>query len=948
MPTTLAIDFGSRYVGIALVEHPEPLRNRVLYAATLVVEAKPLNALVETRAQVRRMRRSRKTHRRRLRRLAQALDGIPNADQVLRFCRCRGFSHDEAEDADAATRSFQYHRSAFFDALRQEVERLIPTEHHGAVLKACSRHLNESCRREAELRPARFENRGPTKCHWQGCTRNVPRADHAVRERLTQALAGWLCPVFAESKSPDRLRRSVEYWAGRLEALSRRLREAPDPAARKPINAEITRVYRSLLARVRGEASDETAEKFASDWKEHYRRVLGEVIRGGQAGRVRYCREHSREYVTCLLAGKQVPNKETITEADLVSRKQQILFRRLWRLVEARLLPLAGGRIDRVVVEPVAFDVLAGPLKDRLDVSQDRASEVYWYGPLLGFDSRLDMLRAEFGGRCAYCGQPGAVEQVEHLLPRASFPFDSYFNVLPACTGCNSRKGPRAALEAGMTVHEDAYEAYSEYVRTRRPMPHLYHTIKKGLLKLLCRPATAGQGERLVGMLADNLVTVTASQRSPRPLARYLATRLAEATGRRPEFKYQAGPHTALYRSALLPEYDKAAAKEEGDQLRNHAVDAVVLGCDLPSATALENRNWSVRPGHVAAWFEKVRAAAPETLLGLPRVEPVAFGPYFEEDLGGGYCSIDLSAFNWNRGRKATHVLDPFGLTTSGLPLKRKPAAAVLADLRDPKKRDSQIAAVAHQGLRRLLEQQKEDAATCLVRWLQQTVQAGLTPSETGTHPADVVRRRMLEAFVAAPVEKVVAGEVPIPPTVGVKCLNRGSQNKVDVVRVDRDGIPFQRYQADPVVRELRVGYRARDGVLDRARPVLFVVTQGYEVHRQAGGGRVPVDVPEESPLRGRPHGSRTPLKDFLARWREAFDQLCKGEGVVEVFSITQGCVVEKVDGTRFQFRNFDKGGTWMKAAAFRDIRRVYRSPFQVMPPAQRQDDCGSRREGGR
>jgi len=48
------------------------------------------------------------------------------------------------------------------------------------------------------------------------------------------------------------------------------------------------------------------------------------------------------------------------------------------------------------------------------------------------------------------------------------------------------------------------------------------------------------------------------------------------------------------------------------------------------------------------------------------------------------------------------------------------------------------------------------------------------------------------------------------------------------------------------------------------------------------------------------------------------------------VFRIAQGCVVEKTDGTRFQFRNFDKGAVWMKADSFKEIARVYRSPLQV------------------
>ncbi len=294
------------------------------------------------------------------------------------------------------------------------------------------------------------------------------------------------------------------------------------------------------------------------------------------------------------------------------------------------------------------------------------------------------------------------------------------------------------------------------------------------------------------------------------------------------------------------------------------------------------------------------------------------------------YCSIDLSAFNWNRGRKATHLLDPFGMTKSGIPLKRKAGAAVLQALNDPTKRLEQIENIANVGLRQVLTQAPEEAAVRFVRWLQGTIRAGLRQGQMGNHPADVVRRQLLERFVEAAAERVVAGEEQIPSTVGVRCLVTGSQNKLDVVRVDRQGEEFQHYQAQPVVKELRVGYLMKDGGLDRSRPVLFFVSQGYEVRKQSGGKRVAVDVPIDSPLRGRSHGAREPLKDFLARWREALGKLFEVEGIVSVFIITQGCVIEKTNGTRFQFRNFDKGGEWMKTAAFRDIRRVYRSPLQA------------------
>ena len=94
MPNTLAIDFGSRNIGIALVAHAGDEPNRVLYAATVRVDEKPLKALVEPRATARRIRRTRKTHQRRLRRLAEALRGVEGAEEIIRFCRRRGYTHE--------------------------------------------------------------------------------------------------------------------------------------------------------------------------------------------------------------------------------------------------------------------------------------------------------------------------------------------------------------------------------------------------------------------------------------------------------------------------------------------------------------------------------------------------------------------------------------------------------------------------------------------------------------------------------------------------------------------------------------------------------------------------------------------------------------------------------------------------------------------------------------
>ncbi|MFC1596313.1 HNH endonuclease [Planctomycetota bacterium] len=934
MSTTVAFDFGSRNVGVALVEHTGKFPNRVFYAATIIVDAKWLTESVGQRVVTRRMRRTRKTHKRRLRRLAQALHGIEGADRIVRFCRRRGYSHDP-EDTDEASRVFHIPRARFFDSLQGQIEQVVPADDRERVLQACAKHLNRERRRDAELRPARFENRGPSKCQWEGCRHNVPRAGNDIKGRLQQALYGWLKPVFDESANPDAFRRSVAHWIGELVALgavyrkSEGLDQEPGKEVTRNADKRKRKVFRNLRDRVAREAPAEVAEQFAENWRTTYSRNLTDIVKGKSGGRVRYCREHSDKFVDYFLAGEVIPNKKEIADADLISRKQQIVFSKLWRLVEGRLLPLAGGRIDRVIVERVAFDVLAGPLKNRQKLPEDQAAEMYWRGPQRDFSSRREMFRAEFDGRCAYCGQQGAAHEVEHLLPRSRFPFDSYLNLLPACSACNAAKGPRTASEARMKVHQDAYEAYERYVAGLR-VPHVFHTIKKGMLKLLARDGSTGDVERKLGMLANNLVNITATQRGPRPLARYLAGKLDERTGHRPEAAYVAGRHTALYRSILLPDYEKPGEGDVDDHV-NHAIDAIILGCELPSAAAFENPRWHARAHDLLRWREKVREASPELLNGIPQVQPVSFVEHFEQDIGDGYCLIQMSAFNWNRSRKATHKLDPVGMTSAGLPMNRIPAADVLNNLTTANKAETQIDAIAHRGLRQHLESNPSNAARLFVEWLQRTTRRGLADGGMGNHPSDIARRQLLEEFINRPADEVVAGELEIPRTIGVRCLNRGAPRVFDVTRSDRSGRVFQHYSSNPSIRELFVGYRTRNGQVDRSRPVVFYVNQVYEVTKNQGGRRVPIDTSADSPLHGRPMGSSEPIRGFLSRWNEAFATLCQEEGIVEKFRITQGVVIEKTTGECFQIRNFRRPEPWMKGSPFRNIRRIHRSPLRFL-----------------
>src|SRR5260221_7338809 len=89
------------------------------------------------------------------------------------------------------------------------------------------------------------------------------------------------------------------------------------------------------------------------------------------------------------------------------------------------------------------------------------------------------------------------------------------------------------------------------------------------------------------------------------------------------------------------------------------------------------------------------------------------------------------------------------------------------------------------------------------------------------------------------------------------------------------------------------------------------------------------------SPLMGRPLGATGDLTAFRQQWAAAFANICKTDGIEKLFRLTQGCVIEKMDGSQFQIRNFDKSEPWMSSESLKDIRRIHRSPFRVMENAK-------------
>ena len=217
-----------------------------------------------------------------------------------------------------------------------------------------------------------------------------------------------------------------------------------------------------------------------------YQKKLMELIeRSG--GRNRFCSRHSAEYVTHLLHENSIPFKQGLTERDIVSRREEILFQKLWRYIEARIMPIAPEGIDRLVVERTAFDLLAGSIKARLEIAnKDTLEEYVPEGTPVRLRGRFGNASRRIWGACAYCGKPSSdVIQRDHILPQSRFFFDSYLNLVPACSSCNQiLKQGASPGGAALHIHEIAYQAYSDYLATKfksKP-PHLFYTIKKGVL----------------------------------------------------------------------------------------------------------------------------------------------------------------------------------------------------------------------------------------------------------------------------------------------------------------------------------------------------------------------------------------------------------------------------------------------------------------------------------
>lgn len=978
----LAIDQGAIHFGICLAEYDGRLVTP-LFLGTAYLEPKPLADLVEKRATLRRTRRTGREHRRRLKYLRDLLGGrgAPLANQpqfvqtIVAFAQRRGHFYgtgeEEAKEAEAkGAISHQVFRAALADFLTS----LLPDPGvRDRVFRICCSLLDKQSRR-----PMRVNARNVGVCQWANCPNR--RATAGVGS-LVQGLSGKLRP-FLEAKVETRRVLTAETVLAVAQAVYQdpalgptaliRLFDtallaglnltAQQDAKGRPLPPEkALEVWLPLLEQpVLGETPDQAAirrqrAKLLTRWlqpqpKESIRKTVQRDLesarsgsRSGEAARARFCPEHQQAFIAAFLKGERPPLREDSQDA---SRRLAILADKLTVYLRRRVLGNPSRSIDALVVESSAFDSLrmlrrkqAQPVKEGAQRrppmtrrEEDALYALYWEGPRTDFPDTTAMLRAEFGDRCAYCGQSlGATFEEDHVLPRARFPMDGYLVRVPAHTACNRAKGQRSVFQAGLGIHPDALQAFRAYVAAkkaaRKGAIHPLLEVKQGFLQNLTREAiterlvrAGGEAERaersLREMAGSWMLHTTASARHGRFLKHALATRLDIPRG---AVRAISPRHAALLRDALTDafDYDKAATKAGGDRVDNHALDAYVLALGTATGcfTTLAHAE-RFRRDTEDALVEAVASADPTfrtlhrfdlDLLPVPGVEVVSpgfgvmggtkAGAAPDESLGVPLGSITPPSRNRSRFDTTLYTLAG---PQRDAPARRVAVATFWAALQGEQgKGRRHIEQLTHLHLRgRLLAAWDAGGLARvgqeLVRWYQATARGfdrpGPAAAHTG-HPTIQRRWEAIRAFLAKPDATVA----DIPADFSLRLKQEGRGDPTPLVRGPHQ---HQRLAAGGVVAKI-VGYRRGEtGQPDRTHPVVLSVQPDWCILVDKKGGYR--DLPALPPDLAAPLAhDGTPFRPRCRQKQAALIAWLRAAGCVEQHWVRAGSTVRKRDGSR-------------------------------------------------
>ncbi len=912
-------------------------KNEVIYASTLVAEEKWLKEKVSRRAEERRLKRTRKSKKERLKLIKKAIRPLALDRQLehflLSFCKRRGFDYTDKEETEnraereSEEKRYSFHRDAVIKALSEELQSRAPAR-ADEVLEVLTPLLNR------QIRPKRFLNRNTSKCQWQDCTRNTPKKANSVEETLILELYPKLKPFLV--KDGSRVENSAEVEE-KIEAF---IKEAKGV---NKIQDDTEKNFKTLCdgfkKGIRSIVKDE--ERFDKIWKKaRVRENLKNIILGKPGGRQTFCREHVEKFKEFFLAGKEIPKRDAIKESDLTKR-QEILFSKLFAFVKGRLLPLTKGNgVSEITVERNAFDVV--PRKVREKQPEDKLYELYWYGPMYNFGSERDMFFKEFNSRCAYCNNPieRNAYEIEHIFNRANFPMDGYLNKVPSCQTCNRKKGGSTAIEARMPIHPEAYLAYERYLeaRQRRVPTHFLMNAKKGILNLL-KGANGGfwgeqpesnfvglfTEEKLVRMLGRDLVSQARTQASARMLARYLATKLEGVNGLRPKLESFNSRYVAHIRHHFCPDFSKGIEKKEGNVF-NHALDAAILSCKWPSPNIhTAGKDGKERWEFDIEWNRKLQEAWPANIkkdgtLELPAEIKSIQG--FEEPLNKGGFFVNLSNTNWNQ-REIAVADQTIYCVKGGKPAVRKPARDWLDDLKKEKSLKKHIEKIVHSNLRTFLlktfrrTDSKEEVEKAFKGWLRRTIERGLIGPQP-SHPSSLARWDELKKFVE--------GGEDIPSTVGLRLVQKeGIESDPDIKRMDK-GEVIHVQRAQPSYKYFLVAYNNSNP--NKQRPLVLGVKQSWRVEVVFGDrNRTERAMRAKKSLEGRAYRDKEKEKEFLVRWKKEIRELLGELGYKDSYKVSQGNVILYEDGSHLQLKNFKR----KNKGNFRNVKQVYPSPYRFL-----------------
>lgn len=946
--TSFQIDTGAKYYGCTVLVKLPDMQKPIMVIADVLTAIPKIEDTVAARSLNRRMRRTNKSKKRRNRKLRAAIGHINGADKVLAYCRRRGvsyaFDQDEGE-TPAETLRLRKSRPEVLDKLKVAVRNAIPVDQQDFVYKQCEEILN------TEMRKLRINNRNPSKCEWEGCNRNVPASRNAIFETLEQTLYPWLTQVFRNCHNPDvfgnELNERLKYLTS-LDYRSKYSTEQTDDE-KKEINKQLNNELNTIRDIIQSHSPKEQYKEFSQHWTKYYRKQLADIIKSSGTGRTTFCRQHSSMYVAKLIAGEIIPVKPDIYLKDIKSAAQKLTYAKLESYLLHSVLPTLKNigitKIDRVCVESASG---SSPSKAK---KQKCSDEEFQQGPMFKFDSRKDMLLAEFDRLCAYCGEPltGSYIEHEHILPRSRFPYDSYFNILPACEKCNRKKGARTPYEAGMTISTKALDAFDRYIeKKKKKFVHPFLWIKRNLLSGMTHQ-TNGDAERELRFLCRKLFVGGKHAQTPKVLARLLSTSLKNATGIRPQVKSISPKFVYFYRNAVLPDFNKYADKKSGGVV-NHIIDSALLGCDFPSPHYLLSGRY--------AGCEKYREFVDRLKdsfvamddNGMPICIPIrSETQFFEEQIDkslSGYSKIEMSKMNWNSKRKIVSHYQPQRKVGYKCVAARKPIESIKTDLLDLNKkqgtdtviRDATIESIRDEKLKSRMLNNPDKAAYYLIEYVQQSIRCGT--NEIVCHPTSIELQQMRDEFINDDPELYVTEDKEVrkqvPNIFGMRIQTGQSESQISFHRVYTQGdtVHHHHYMQDIGIRHIAiVVHRDKNG---KKHNQAITVTRQGKVYIGIGTARKSVDRSFGMTLQGRAFGENGSKKRWDRQWRREFREFCKTTWNVErIHILTAGCVFIDTNEKAYYVRNMDisdskNGGLRIATAKrkFVEIKRVFKSPF--------------------